>query len=112
MKFPESLKISRRSFDNCVSEMSSYLDLQHLSGFLLKYEIIQYYDVEYLSSPHYRPYQERSTSLMKMVEKIGRCGFPLLYVCLKESSLECRGHEDIVDQLLKHCKLFVSECCL
>ena len=60
-------------------------------------------DVELLKNPYYKLLQERQGLLMKIVELFGQYGFPLLYICLKESMMESRGHEEAVTELEKHC---------
>ena len=102
-KHHEAERINKDVFQMCFSTISPWLDLNILCPRLLRYGIIMTHDdIELLTSPYHKPLQERKELLMKIVELFGQYGFSLLYICLKESMIESRGHEDAVTELEKH----------
>ena len=102
-KYPEARRINKAAFQMCFTTITPWLDLKILCPLLLQYGIIMMYDdFELLTSPYHKPLQERKELLMRIVEQSGQYGFPLLYICLKESMMESRGHEDAVTELEEH----------
>ena len=99
---PDLNFIDKDTFFSCFHKIRSWLDLSVLVGYLMKYDLVKSStDMETLTSAYLRP-QDRLNSLVKMVEVAGEGGFMLLYMCLRESSEEVRGHESAVAEL-EHC---------
>ena len=104
-------------FFHCFTKIRPWLDLSALAIYLTKYGVVtRSDDMLALTSPYLMP-QDKMNSLMQLVERAGSDGFMFLYMCLRESSTECRGHEDAVRELdhcgekrLRNCN-YVSICC-
>ena len=89
-------------FFHCFTKIRPWLDLSTLAIYLTKYGVVtRSDDMLALTSPYLTP-QDKMNSLMQLVERAGSDGFMFLYMCLRESSTECRGHEDAVREL-DHC---------
>lgn len=91
--------VDKDIFYTCYHKIQQWLDVSILVGYLMKYKIVQNSDeLETLTSPHRDP-QYKKISLIKYVERAGKDGFMLFYMCLKESSDKARGHGDAVAEL-------------
>ena len=66
----------------------------------MKYNLVQNSeDMEELTNS-YSKGEDRLNSMLKMVERRGNDdGYMLLYICLRESCVEVRGHNDVITEL-------------
>ena len=91
--------VTGEDFKACYCEIKPLLNLDSLSGYLLKYGIASgYADMEALTSPYFK-LQDRLNSFVRLVEEAGDRGFKLLYVCLVESADDAVGHVDVLRKL-------------
>lgn len=91
--------VDHEVFFHCFVKIRPWLDLSTLANYLTKYGVVtRGDDMLALTSPHLTP-QDKMTSLIQLVEKAGSDGFMFLYMCLRDSSEECRGHNDAVREL-------------
>ena len=89
-------------FFTCFAKIRPWLDLDSIAIYLMKYGVVKNgADMEDLTSSFLKP-QDRINSLIRIVEKSGSDGFMFLYMCLRETSEENRGHEDAVTELDHH----------
>ena len=91
--------MDRDVFFHCFTKIRPWLDLSTLAIYLTKYGVVtRSDDMLALTSPNLTQ-QEKVNSLIQLVEKAGSNGCMFLYMCLRESLTECRGHEDAVREL-------------
>jgi hypothetical protein len=99
---PDIKFIDREIFFACFHQIKPWLNISTLVGYMMKYGLVKTSsDMEELTSSYFKP-QDKINSLMRMVEANGTNGCMLLYMCLKESSTEAKGHEDAIKEL-NHC---------
>jgi len=83
----------------CYIKIKQWLDLNLMSGYLMKYGVVRNSeDMELITSPYYTP-QDRMTSLMKVLERAGKKGFLAFYAGLNETAENSRGHADAVKEI-------------
>ena len=92
-KNPQLKYVDKEVFYSCFHEIKPWIDLSILIGYLMKYDLVQSSDDMYILTSSFFPPQDKFNSLVKTVEAAGQGGFMLLYICLKESASETRGHE-------------------
>lgn len=99
VKYPIAKYIDRTAFFRCYQTIQSWLDMNILFGHLMKYGVIKNNeDMMLIANPGYE-HQYRMTSLFTMLERTGREGYALFYMCLKETSEQSRGHKSAVEEL-------------
>lgn len=86
-------------FFACFATIQPWLDLHTLTFYLTKYGVVKNSaEMAVLTSSLLMP-QNKMKSLIEVVEEAGSDGFMFLYMCLKESSKDNKGHEDAVQEL-------------
>lgn len=94
--------MDHKVFFSCFARIRYWLDLPTLAIYLTKYGVVKNGDdMEALTSSFLMP-QDKINSLVRVVEEAGTDGFMFLYMCLRESSSESKGHEDAVKELDHH----------
>ena len=94
--------IDSEIFFACYSKIHPWLDFSLLAIHLTKYGIVKNSDDMSSLSGRFAYPQDKSISLVKLVEKAGPDGFMFLYMSLRESSVEHIGHQEAVKEL-DHC---------
>jgi len=98
------VEIDKNVFFHCYREIKPYLNLDSLCFLLEQNGVLKRHNgCELIKSPFYL-LQDKLISLIEALEKSGQSGFKAFYSSLKELALECRGHEDVIDIISKHCK--------
>jgi len=99
---PGETYVNRDTFLSCLHMIRPWMDISVLARYLMKYGVVKNSeDMEVLTSSYLKP-QDRFNSLIRMVEQVGKDGFMLLYMCLKESSVETKGHGDAAAELQRY----------
>lgn len=90
--------IDKDVFEGCFYKIQSWIDIQVLLPYLMRYHLVTSDDRDYLTNP-YKTAVDKSFHLVAVAEKGGRHGYMLLYICILESAKETQGHVDAVKEL-------------
>jgi hypothetical protein len=86
-------------FTLCFPMIRPWIDLSALSDYLYQYGVVKDGDdMQLLTSSYFKP-QDKMNSLIQLVEEAGSDGYMLLYMSLRESSVDNPGHKDAVEEL-------------